>query len=123
MPLAVGAMICSCFLPTTRVYRFILDIDGRSIKKIALSGASFPINLPMGKFFDSSRDVTLRAQSLSINTRLESFGAMYNDYKYMLSFNLTVAGFNPEAAKLIFNRMPYKPNKSKANSSNLVRVP
>jgi len=107
----------------TRVYRFVLGVDGRSIRKVALTGASFPINISMGKFFDVSRDTTLRAQSASINTRLESFGALYNEYEYMHSFNLTMAGFNPEAALIIYNRLPFNPNKQKAASSSLVRVP
>ena len=107
----------------TRVYRFVLGINGRSIRKIGLTGASFPVNLSMGKFFDTSRETTLKAQSTSINTRLESFGALYNEYKYMHAFNLTVAGFNPEAAKIIYNRTPFKPNPALVSGSGLVRVP
>jgi len=107
----------------TRAYRFILAMDGRTIRKTGLTGASFPVNISMGKFFDMSRDTTLRAQSGSLNTRLESFGALYNEYEYMLAFNLTVAGFNPEAAKIIFNSLPYKPNPQLVSASKLVRVP
>lgn len=107
----------------TRVYRFILAIDGRTIRKVGLTGASFPVNIAMGKFFDTSIDTTLRTQSASINTRLESFGALYNDYEYMHSFNLTVAAFNHEAAKIIFNSPPFVENPGAIKESNLVRVP
>jgi len=107
----------------TRVYRFILGMDGRSIRKTGLTGASLPVNVSMGKFFDFTRDTSLRSQSASINTKLESFGALYNEYEYMLSFNHTVAGFNPEAAKIVFNRLPYVENPAAVSGSNLVRVP
>lgn len=97
----------------TRIYRLIMGEDGKKIKKISATGASAPLSVPMGKFFDMSKDSSLATQTNSINTRFKSFGAIYNDYILMTSFNNVVAAFNPNVYAYINN----------TGEHNLVRVP
>jgi hypothetical protein len=107
----------------TRIYRIITGVDGHTIKKIGAIGAGFPKNVPMGQFFDYSYDTPLASQSKKLNFRFEAYGAIYNDYRLMLSFNMTVAMFNPEAAAIIHASPPFKRRPDLVKQSNLVEVP
>ena len=85
----------------TRIYRIVTgDISGQ-VKKIAATGASFPISVPTGKFFDQADGSPLNVQNKDINIRFKCDGAMYNEQVLMTEFNDTVAIFNPAMRKLI----------------------
>jgi len=78
----------------TRIYRLVLDESKRYVKKIAATGASFPVNVPVGKFFDYSDATKYNDQTKDINIRFRCFGAMYNDEILVKEFNETSAIFN-----------------------------
>jgi hypothetical protein len=88
----------------TRIYRLVLDESKRYVKKIAATGASFPVNVPTGKFFDLNKENKYNDQTRDINVRFKSVGAMYNDDILIQEFNKTGAVFNPEIRNLINGR-------------------
>ncbi len=100
----------------TRIYRLIMGEGTNKIKKIAATGASFPISVPMGKFFDGSQDSNLRTQSKNINIRFKCQGAMYNDIILMQEFNEAVAAFNPDIRAML-------DKDNETAESNLILVP
>jgi len=79
----------------TRIYRVVLDPTSRYVKRIAATGAAFPINVPTGKFFDFSFDRPYSDQTKEINIRFKCIGATYNDDILIREFNQTNAIFNP----------------------------
>ena len=83
----------------TRIYRFITDESGRKIKKAACTGASFPRNVPMGKFFDFNHELNYSDQTKDINISFGCMGAIYNDIKIFFAFNRTWMIFNPMVKK------------------------
>lgn len=97
----------------TRIYRLIMDETRTYVKKISATGASYPINIPMGRFFDFKSDGTYNDQNNSINIRFECNGADYNDSILCKEFNMTSD---------IFNDDMYKLNKGESGH-NLVKVP
>lgn len=86
----------------TRIYRLILDESKRFVKKIACTGASFPVNVPNGRFFDFQENVNYNDQNKDIDITFRSFGACYNDPIIVEEFNKVVGIFNPD--------MEYGPN-------------
>jgi len=85
----------------TRIYRLVLDESKRYVKKIAATGASFPINVPTGKVFDFSDSSKYNDQNKDINIRFKTVGAMYNDDILIKEFNTTVGIFHQEMRKLL----------------------
>ena len=85
----------------TRIYRIVMDESKRYVKKIAATGASFPINVPSGKFYDYNDATKYNDQTKEINIRFKCMGAMYNDAILVKEFNETGAIFNPDIRKLI----------------------
>jgi len=85
----------------TRIYRLVLDESKRYVKKIAATGASFPINVPSGKFYDYNDATKYNDQTKEINIRFKCMGAMYNDSILVKEFNETGAIFNPDIRKLL----------------------
>jgi len=83
----------------TRIYRLVLS-ENRVVKKIAATGASYPLNVPMGKFFDYNRETPYSEQTKEISVRFKYIGVMYNDDILVQEFNETVNIFNPEMRKL-----------------------
>jgi hypothetical protein len=79
----------------TRIYRLVMDPTWRRVKRIAATGAAYPINVPTGKFFDYSTDKPYTEQTKEINIRYKCMGAMYNDDILIKEFNETNAIFNP----------------------------
>src|ERR1035437_6062827 len=79
----------------TRIYRLVLDVDRRYVKKIAATGVSFPTTVPEGQFFDYSTDHPYNTQSQDITVRFKSLGAQYHDDILIFEFNQTVCQFNP----------------------------
>ena len=85
----------------TRIYRLVLDESKRYVKKIGATGASFPINVPSGKFYDYNDATKYNDQTKEINIRFKCMGAMYNDSILVKEFNETGAIFNPDLRKLL----------------------
>lgn len=85
----------------TRIYRLVLDESKRYVKKIAASGASFPVNVPLGKFFDYTDATKYNEQTKEINIRFKCFGAMYNDDILISEFNQTSGIFNSDIRKML----------------------
>lgn len=85
----------------TRIYRIILDESKRFVKKIAATGASYPVNVPTGKMFDFSDSAKYNSDNNTVNIRFKCMGANYNDPILVHEFNTVTAIFNPEIRKLI----------------------
>jgi hypothetical protein len=96
----------------TRIYRIVLDESKLFVKKIAATGASYPINVPTGKIFDFSDAQVYNDQNRDINIRFKSVGAMYNDDILIREFNLTSAIFSKAVR-----------DKLDGRANNLVKIP
>jgi len=80
----------------TRIYVLILDETLTHVKYIAATGASFPINMPLGGIFDVTADSTVyNDRTRTVPIRFKSFGAMYNEDILMYEFNQAVGIFSP----------------------------
>ena len=84
----------------TRIYRLVMDPTNTIVKKIACTGASFPVSVPTGKFFDYSDDKPFSEQTKDYTIRFKCFGAMYDDAILVKEFNETVSIFNPSMRKV-----------------------
>lgn len=84
----------------TRIYRLVLTENKKYVKKIACTGASYPLNLPTGRFFDYSEERPYTDQTKDISIRFKCLGAMYNDDIIIKWFNEAVGIFNSEMRKL-----------------------
>jgi hypothetical protein len=80
----------------TRIYRLVLDSEKRYVTKIAATGVSFPVSIPLGQFFDFNKDKPYNDQSSDITIRFRCLGAQYQDDILVKEFNATVALFNPD---------------------------
>jgi len=80
----------------TRIYRLVTDESGLIVKKIAATGASFPVNNPIGKFFDFNEGIKYSDQTKDINIRFRSMGMMYNEDILIKEFNMASGIFNPD---------------------------
>ena len=85
----------------TRIYRLVLDESKRFVTKIAATGASFPVNVPTGKFFDYTDENKYNMQTKDINIRFKCLGAMYNDPILIKEFNEVSAIFNSDVRNLL----------------------
>lgn len=85
---------------TTRIYRVVLSENKKFVKKIACTGASYPINVPTGKFFDFTDEKPYSDQTKDVTIRFKTSGAMYNDDIIIKWFNDAVGIFNPLMRKL-----------------------
>lgn len=94
----------------TRIYRLVLDESKMIVKKIAATGASFPVNVPTGKFFDFTDSTKYNDQTKEINVRFKSIGAEYNDDILIKEFNETSAIFNGDIRNLL-NKRPHNLEK------------
>jgi hypothetical protein len=73
----------------TRIYRVVLDSSKRFVQKIACTGASFPVSVPMGTLFNFETDQPInRIDQLAINFRC--IGAEYQDDMIIHDFNVAV---------------------------------
>jgi hypothetical protein len=79
----------------TRIYRLVLDQSKRYVKKIAATGASFPISVPTGQFFDYTHEKPFNDQTKEFTVRMRCMGAIYNDDILVKSFNDAVGIFQP----------------------------
>lgn len=83
----------------TRIYRLVLDRDRNKVTKIAATGASFPISIPTGSFFDYSAEKPFNDQNNDITVRFKCLGVDYQDDITIKEFNDTVEIFNPSMRK------------------------
>jgi hypothetical protein len=79
----------------TRIYRLVLDSNKEKVKKIAATGACFPITVPTGSFFDFNSETPYSDQNKDISIRFRCMGADYMDDILIREFNQTVKTFNP----------------------------
>lgn len=85
----------------TRIYRLTLDENKRYVTKIACTGASFPLNVPMGEFFDYNSDNKYNDATKEINIRFKCFGAVYLEAIAVAEFNKVSAIFNRGIKELL----------------------
>lgn len=97
----------------TRIYRLVLDETKRYVKKISATGASFPVNNSIGRFFDFNQGVRYNDQTKDISVRFYSVGALYFDDILIKEFNSASGIFNPSIRELIRN----------GSSSDIWKVP
>ncbi len=79
----------------TRIYRLVLDKNKDLVTKIAATGASFPISIPTGSFFDYNNDRPYNDQNKDITVRFRCMGVDYQDDILVKEFNDTVKMFSP----------------------------
>lgn len=80
----------------TRIYRLVLDQHRDVVRKIAATGAAFPISVPTGSFFDYNHEKPYNDQNKDITIRFKCMGVDYQDDILIREFNETVAIFNPD---------------------------
>jgi hypothetical protein len=78
----------------TRIYRLVLDVNKDKVKKIAATGASFPVSVPTGSFFDFNNDTPYSDQNKDISIRFRCLGAEYLDDILIREFNETTYIFH-----------------------------
>lgn len=81
---------------TTRIYRLVMDQTNTYVRKIAATGAAFPIALPSGGFFDYTADSTFNNQVTDISLRFRCMGMIYQDSILVDNFNQVVGIFNSD---------------------------
>lgn len=79
----------------SRIYRLILDPTKQKLRKIAACGVCFPLNVPMGEFFDFNSEQPFNDQTKDFTIRFRCLGAVYQDDILINEFNKTVQIFNP----------------------------
>ena len=80
----------------TRIYRLVLDQSKRYVQKIACTGASFPLNMPIGSAFNFETETPLNESTKEITIQFKSVGARYMDDIVVHDFNKVVGIFNPD---------------------------
>lgn len=83
---------------TTRIYRLVMDETKTYVRKIAATGGSFPVSLPIGSFMDFNKDRVFNDQNKNITIRFQCIGAQYLDDILIKEFNETTKIFNPSMA-------------------------
>lgn len=77
----------------TRIYVLVMDSTRRYVKKIAATGASFPLNSPSGKYFDFNKG-SVFSDTKEHNIQFNCYGAQYNDYITIKEFNYSCSLFD-----------------------------
>lgn len=85
----------------TRIYRLVLDETKTYVKNIAIAAVAFPVNVPMGKFFDFNNKTPYTDQTSEVNIRWKCTGAEYADDILIDEFNKTAAIFNPDIRAML----------------------
>lgn len=80
----------------TRIYRLVLDPTMKYVRKIAACGVAYPLNVPVGQYFDFTNDKPFNDQTKDISINLHCLGASYFDDILIKEFNEVVAIFNPD---------------------------
>lgn len=84
----------------TRIYRLVMDETKTFVKKIAATGASFPVTLPTGQFFDYDESKVYADQTKEFTIKFRCMGADYNDHISLQEFNAVTCIFNKDMLKL-----------------------
>lgn len=79
----------------TRIYRLVLNEQKTTVTKITANGAGFPLNVPLGQFFDYNIEEPLSRRSKNITVRFKSLGTCHLDDILVKEFNTIVGIFNP----------------------------
>lgn len=79
----------------TRIYRLVMDKSNKYVRKILATGASFPITLPLGNFFDFTSDSPTNSEIYDFTIRFRCMGITYQDDILIKEFNEVVEIFNP----------------------------
>lgn len=105
----------------TRIYRLVLDSTRRYVTFIAATGASFPVNVPLGAKTNHDADHPINQNLSQISIQFRSNGVMYNDPILYDEFNRTVAlfhdGMNPK------NFTPAKDNSGNSTNPYMQKIP
>lgn len=95
----------------TRIYRIITDDTDRFVKQIFACGAAYPLQTSDSKFADYNTSSRYNLNSKEINIRFRCMGALYNDPRLLLEFNMAVAQFHSGIYNCIVRREePYGVN-------------
>ena len=97
----------------TRVYRIVLDESKTYVKKMAATGAAFPLNVPNGQFFDYDNTSKYNDNTKEISIRFRCHGAEYNDDILVKEFNEVNCIFNPDYRNYVYN----------PSASSMVEIP
>lgn len=79
----------------TRIYRITLDPTRTYVRKIAATGAGFPVSTPVGGYFDFNSERPYNDQNKDISIQFQCDGVEYFDDILIREFNKTVQIFNP----------------------------
>ncbi len=79
----------------TRIYRLVMDKSNTFVRKILATGASFPITLPLGNFFDYTSDSPTNSEIYDFSIRFRCMGITYQDDILIHEFNKVTKIFNP----------------------------
>lgn len=79
----------------TRIWRIILDVNKRFVKRIVCANAAFPMASPMGAGSNYDRSQPYIQDNEQISMPFRCMGAEYNDPILYHEFNDTVQFFNP----------------------------
>ena len=80
----------------TRIYRLVLDQQKNKVRKIAATGAAFPVSVPTGSFFDYTNEKPYNDQNKDITIRFRCMGVDYQDDILIEEFNKAVTIFNSD---------------------------
>jgi hypothetical protein len=106
----------------TRIYRIVLDPTRTFVKKIAATGAAFPLSLPLGSFFDYTNEKPYNDQNKDITIRFRANGVTYMDDILIYEFNKTVGIFQPTVLQILANGGSASPQGYTATVGNLVKI-
>jgi len=86
---------------TTRIYRFVLSSDYKTVEYMYHSGASKILNLSIGKFFNYNREDMYSQEFNDFTLRFSNDGAVYMTPKIIRTFNEHLVQANVGMAKMI----------------------
>lgn len=79
----------------TRIYQLTLDPTRRYIQHLHSTGASFPLNAPVGAIGNYDHSQPFNDASDNVNIRFQCIGMEYNDPRQIEDFNNAVIEMNP----------------------------
>lgn len=78
----------------TRIWRLVMDPSDTVVTKIAATGPSIPISMPLGSFFDFDNETPYNTQNKSLSVRFRCMGVETLDEILVDDFNRTSMMFN-----------------------------
>lgn len=82
----------------TRIYRLVLDQQKRYVQHILSTGASFPLNAPVGALGNFDTTQPFNDANDNVNIRFQCVGMDYNDPIQVTEFNEATVAMNPGMA-------------------------